>query len=64
MRRNGAAGGSPVEDAPAQLAGGTSGTAEAVAETRRTFELNVNPGLALEALFIRLRRELASPLTS
>jgi DNA polymerase-3 subunit delta' len=38
--------------------------AEAVAETRRTFELNVNPGLALEALFIRLRRELTSPLTS
>ena len=33
--------------------------AEAVADTRRTFELNVNAGLALEALFIRLRRELA-----
>jgi DNA polymerase-3 subunit delta' len=32
--------------------------AEAVAETRRDFELNVNPMLALDALFIRLRRAL------
>ena len=32
--------------------------AEAVAETRRSFELNVSPPLALEALFVRLRKEL------
>jgi DNA polymerase-3 subunit delta' len=31
---------------------------EAVAETRRTFELNVSAALALEAMFIRLRWEL------
>jgi DNA polymerase-3 subunit delta' len=31
---------------------------EAVLETRRSFELNVSAGLAFEALFIRLRREL------
>ena len=28
--------------------------AEAVAETRRRFELNLNPGLAFEALFIEI----------
>jgi DNA polymerase-3 subunit delta' len=33
--------------------------AEAVSETRRDFELNVSAPLALEALFIRLRRALA-----
>ncbi len=31
---------------------------EAVLETRRSFELNVTAGLALEALFLRLRHEL------
>jgi DNA polymerase-3 subunit delta' len=31
---------------------------EAVSETRRSFELNVSPGLALEALFVVLRRAL------
>ncbi len=33
--------------------------AEAVSQTRRDFELNVNASLALDALFIRLRRALA-----
>ena len=33
--------------------------AETVREVWRTFEFNVQPGLALEALFVRLRRELA-----
>lgn len=31
---------------------------ETVADVRRSFELNVNPSLALEALFVRLRRDL------
>ncbi len=31
---------------------------EAVLDTRRSFELNVSAGLALEALFLRLRRDL------
>ena len=35
--------------------------AEAVRETWRSFEFQVQPGLALEGLFVRLRRELASP---
>ncbi|MEO8290539.1 MAG: hypothetical protein ABI649_06030 [Gaiellaceae bacterium] len=34
--------------------------AEAVRETWRSFEFQVQSGLALEALFVRLRRELAS----
>jgi DNA polymerase III subunit delta' len=34
--------------------------AEAVRETWRSFEFQVQPGLALEALFARLRRELAT----
>ncbi len=39
---------------------GAERAAEAVRETWRSFaELNVHPGLALEALFVRLRRELA-----
>jgi DNA polymerase-3 subunit delta' len=46
------------EDAKAVRLEEAARAAEEVAETRRTFELNVNPGLALEALFIRLRREL------
>ena len=44
--------------------GGRSVQAEQAAETVRdvwrSFEFNVQPGLALEALFVRLRRELAS----
>jgi DNA polymerase-3 subunit delta' len=35
--------------------------AEAVRETWRSFEFQVQAGLALESLFVRLRRELASP---
>jgi DNA polymerase III subunit delta' len=35
--------------------------AEAVRETWRSFEFQVQTGLALEGLFVRLRRELASP---
>jgi DNA polymerase-3 subunit delta' len=35
--------------------------AEAVAETRRRFELQLHAPLALEALFVELRRELAAP---
>jgi DNA polymerase-3 subunit delta' len=48
------------EDAPAIGAGEAGRAAEAVAETRRAFELNVNASLALEALFIALRRQLAA----
>ena len=32
------------------------GAVEAVLETQRSFELNVSPALALEALFVRVRR--------
>jgi DNA polymerase III subunit delta' len=35
--------------------------AEAVRETWRSFEFQVQTGLALESLFVQLRRELASP---
>ncbi len=38
------------------------GAAEAVRDVWRTFEFNVQTGLALEALFIRLRRELTGAL--
>ena len=38
--------------------------AEAVAGARRTFQLNVNAALALEALFIGLRRELGLATTA
>jgi DNA polymerase-3 subunit delta' len=37
--------------------------AETVREVWRTFEFNVQAGLALEALFVRLRRELAGTVT-
>jgi DNA polymerase-3 subunit delta' len=36
--------------------------AEVVRDVWRSFEFNVQPGLALEALFVRLRRELAGTL--
>ena len=40
--------------------GGAEAAAEAVREAWRAFEeFNVSPPLALEALFVRLRRELA-----
>jgi hypothetical protein len=35
--------------------------AEAVAETRRRFELNLNAQLAFEALFVRLHEALRPP---
>jgi len=49
-----AADGVPDRSLPAERA------AEAVQETWRSFEFNVQPGLALEALFVHLRRELAA----
>jgi len=40
---------------------GAPGAAEAVRDAWRAFEeFNLNPSLALEALFVRLRRELRS----
>ena len=47
-----------ADDARPELAVRAEGAAEAVRDTWRTFEFQVQPGLALEALFIRLRREL------
>jgi DNA polymerase-3 subunit delta' len=38
--------------------------AETVRDVWRSFEFNVQPGLALEALFVRLRRELGGTLSS
>ncbi len=38
--------------------------AETVREVWRSFEFNVQPGLALEALFVRLRRELGGTLSA
>jgi DNA polymerase-3 subunit delta' len=47
------------EDAAADADEGASGAAETVREAWRAFEeFNLNPSLALEALFVRLRREL------
>jgi hypothetical protein len=49
-----------TEDAPTAALGAES-AAEAVREAWRAFEeFNVSPPLALEALFVRLRRELAA----
>ena len=48
------------EDAGRDLGDGAIGAAEAVRETWRALEeFNLNPSLALEALFIRVHRELA-----
>ena len=47
-----------AEDARPELAVRAEGAAEAVRDTWRSFEFQVQSGLALEALFIRLRREL------
>ena len=54
-----------TEDAPT-AALGAEGAAEAVREAWRAFEeFNVSPQLALEALFVRLRRALAvAPATA
>ena len=44
---------------------GAERASEAVRETWRALEeFNLNPGLALEALFVRLRRELVAPATT
>ena len=50
-----------TEDASADRSPPAERAAEAVRETWRSFEFQVQPGLALEALFARLRRELATP---
>jgi len=50
------------EDVSPGVADGAVDAAEAVRETWRALEeFNLNPSLALEALFVRLRRALASP---
>jgi hypothetical protein len=50
-----------VEDATEARAAAAEGAVEAVRETWRVFEeLNLQAGLAFEALFVRLRRELAA----
>jgi DNA polymerase-3 subunit delta' len=51
-----------AEDAGADTALRAERAAEAVRTTWRSFEFNVSTGLALEALFVRLRRELAAPV--
>jgi DNA polymerase-3 subunit delta' len=51
-----AADGVPERGAPAERA------AAVVRDVWRSFEFNVQPGLALEALFVRLRRELGGTL--
>jgi DNA polymerase-3 subunit delta' len=49
-----------AEDAVRERMLGAERAAEAVRETWRSFEeFNIAPGLALEALFVRIRRELA-----
>jgi DNA polymerase-3 subunit delta' len=50
-----------TEDASRDRIGGAERACEAIRETWRSFEeFNINPSLALEAMFVRLRRELAS----
>ena len=46
------------QDAQPELSARAERAAEAVRETWRSFEFNVQPGLALEAVFIRLHREM------
>jgi DNA polymerase III subunit delta' len=48
-----------AEDARPELAARAERAAEAVRDVWRSFEFNVQTGLALEALFVRLRREFA-----
>jgi DNA polymerase III subunit delta' len=50
-----------TEDGSAERSPAAERAAEAVRETWRSFEFQVQAGLALEGLFIRLRRELAAP---
>jgi DNA polymerase III subunit delta' len=49
-----------AEDGAADRSSAAERAAEAVRETWRSFEFQVQTGLALEALFARLRRELAT----
>jgi DNA polymerase-3 subunit delta' len=49
-----------AEDGGIDRSTGAERAAEAVRETWRSFEFQVQPGLALESLFVRLRRELAA----
>ncbi len=49
-----------AEDGSSERSLAAERAAEAVRETWRSFEFQVQPGLALEALFARLRRELAT----
>jgi DNA polymerase III subunit delta' len=49
-----------AEDGSSERSPAAERAAEAVRETWRSFEFQVQPGLALEALFARLRRELAT----
>jgi len=48
------------EDGTSDRSPGAERAAEAVRETWRSFEFQVQAGLALEGLFVRLRRELAT----
>lgn len=50
------------EDALPERSVAAERAAETVRDVWRSFEYNVQPGLALEALFVRLRRELAGTL--
>jgi DNA polymerase-3 subunit delta' len=51
-----------ADDASRERMLGAEGAAEAVRASWRSFEeFNISPSLALEALFVQLRRELASP---
>jgi DNA polymerase III subunit delta' len=49
-----------AEDGSSERSPAAERAAEAVRDTWRSFEFQVQPGLALEALFARLRRELAT----
>jgi DNA polymerase III subunit delta' len=54
-----------VHDGTTERLAGAERAAELVRETWRAFEeFNLNPGLALEALFVRLRRELGGHVPS
>jgi len=48
------------EDGTSDRSPAAERAAEAVRETWRSFEFQVQPGLSLESLFVRLRRELAT----
>jgi hypothetical protein len=54
-----------AEDGRTERLAGAERACELVRETWRAFEeFNLSPGLALEALFVRLRRELAGPVAA